>query len=166
MKSEVIIATIDDYDVINNLARFYIYDMSRYCGTHSKTWSIPNNGLYETYNFKKFFIEKNRKAFLVKVDDELAGFIFIHEENNIYYISEFFILARFPGRGIGIEVSENILRKFPGKWKISVIPENKSGLSFWRKAVSKITEGEYIEELIDVSYDDYQPKRYFLSFEI
>jgi predicted acetyltransferase len=166
MKSEVILATIDDYEVINNLARFYVYEMSRYCGINSKTWSIPNDGLYKIPNLNRFFEEKNRKVFLVKVDGELAGFVFIHEENNIYYISEFFILARFQGRGIGIEVAENILQKFPGKWKISIIPDNESGLLFWRKAVSKITEGEYIEELIDVNYDNYQPKRYFLSFEI
>ncbi len=43
---QIIIATLADYSTIQNLGRFYVYDMSRYCG-HLEGWECPENGLYE-----------------------------------------------------------------------------------------------------------------------
>jgi hypothetical protein len=46
------LATIDDYETIQNMARFYAYDMSRECGFIAEEWSFPKNGLYESHDFK------------------------------------------------------------------------------------------------------------------
>ena len=35
MKAKLILATLDNYPAIQNMARFYVYEMSRECGLHS-----------------------------------------------------------------------------------------------------------------------------------
>ena len=70
----IIPANLTDYPVIQNLARFYVYDLSRYCGFISKDWAIPKDGLYECFDFKKYFEDDDKKAYLVKLEDgELVG---------------------------------------------------------------------------------------------
>ena len=51
----IIPATIADYPIIQNMARFYVYDLSRECGPISSEWAMPANGLYECFDFKIYF---------------------------------------------------------------------------------------------------------------
>ena len=162
-------ATLADYPAIQNMARFYVYDMSRFCG-ELPGWECPENGLYESFDYKHYFEASDRHAFLITVNKEKAGFALI---NNIgtspridWNMGEFFILAKFQGKGIGEYIANKIFEKLPGAWEISVIPENVTALTFWRKVVSRFTEGRYVEEVKDIDYDKDQPKRSILSFDI
>jgi predicted acetyltransferase len=102
---QLISATLADYPTVQNMARFYVYEMSRECGLQSIDWACPSDGLYESFDFKYYFTEPNREAYLVKVNEEIAGFVLIYQtdrHSNIqWHIGEFFILARFQQRGIG-----------------------------------------------------------------
>jgi predicted acetyltransferase len=52
--------------------------MSRYCGFISKDWAMPKDGLYECFDFKKYFEDDDNKAYLVKLEDgELVGFVLL-----------------------------------------------------------------------------------------
>jgi hypothetical protein len=51
---QLVKATIENYPVIQNMARFYVYDMSRYC-SHIPTWECPESGLYECIDLKIYF---------------------------------------------------------------------------------------------------------------
>lgn len=72
LKIDLIPATMADYPVIQNLGRFYIYELSRFCGIPYKAFKCPENGLIEFDDKKIYFMDQNHKAFVVKVDDELA----------------------------------------------------------------------------------------------
>ena len=162
---KVIPATLADYPTIQNMARFYVYDMSRYCGFISNNWACPEDGMYECYDLKKNFEEANRKAFLVKIKNELAGFVILLKDRNVWQVNEFFILAKFQGKGIGEQVAHQIWKMHSGNWQLHVIPENTKGLAFWRKVVSSFTKGIHTEEVIAVDYDVHQPKRIIFQFE-
>ena len=162
-------ATIDDYPTIQNLARFYVYDLSRECGYISNDWVIPSNGLYESFDFRHYFEEPSREAYLIKVHDEIAGFILINKagcqpETN-WNIGEFFILAKFQNKGIGQLAANYIWKHHQGRWEVSVIPENNSALSFWRKAITTFTNGQFTAEIKEVDFDPDQPMRYIFCFE-
>jgi predicted acetyltransferase len=79
MKAKLIPATLEDYPAIQNMARFYVYEMSRECGLHSADWACPADGLYESFDFKQYFTPPDKKAYLVKVNEELAGFVLIYQ---------------------------------------------------------------------------------------
>ena len=161
-------ATIDDYPTIQNLARFYVYDMSRSCGFTSSDWACPADGLYESFDFRIYFEDPTREAFVVKVDDELAGFILLNklgtEPTTDWNIGEFFILARFQGKGVGAFAAHQLWNKYPGIWEIRVIPENTPALGFWRKAVMSFTGGNYQEQLKELNRDHQRQKRYVFKF--
>lgn len=75
-----------------------------------------------------------------------------------------FILARFQRQGIGRLVAHDLWNTYPGRWEVSILPENKDGLSFWRKTISVYTDGKY-SEVLKIDYDPYQPNRIILNFE-
>lgn len=163
LKPKLIKATLLDYPTIQNMARFYVYEMSRFCG-----WTCPEDGLYESFDFKCYFEEKDRHAFLLKVGDELAGFALTHKKDTTpespWNMGEFFILAKFQGQSIGQQVTCLVWDQFPGVWEVSVIPENKGPLIFWRKTISQYTNGHFVEKVKTVDYDIENSKRIIFSF--
>lgn len=161
-------ATLDDYPTIQNMARFYVYDLSRECDFISEDWACPADGLYESFDFKNYFKEPTRKAFLIMIGDELAGFALLNQEglysDTAWNMGEFFILAKFQGKGIGHLAASQIWKTHEGLWEVSVIPENKRGLTFWRKIISNFTHGNYQEKIKTIDYDSHQSKRVIFHF--
>jgi predicted acetyltransferase len=163
---QLVTATIKDYQLIQNMARFYVYDLSRECGQTSSDWKLPEDGLYESFDFKHYLTEQFKKAFLVKVSEEIAGFVLINQEKEgVWNMGEFFIIARFQGKGIASIVAQKTWKLFPGKWQISVIPENKKAIAFWEKNIKDFTEDTFNKQIIEVTYDRHQPERMLFSFD-
>lgn len=143
-------ATMAEYPIIQNLGRFYIYELSRHCGIPYNALKCPDNGLIEFYDSVIYFNDDNHKAYLIKVDDELAGFVFLDLTGIVpeaeYFVSEFFIMAKFQGHGVGQKVAEQLFDQFKGKWALGVIPENINALAFWRKVISSYSRGNFHEQ--------------------
>ena len=139
-------ASKEDQDTIQNLGRFYVYEMSRYCG-FLPDWEIPANGLFECRNLSSYCKEPDRHAFLIKVDGELAGFVLINKIGTTpevdWNIGEFFVVSKFQGRGVGRQAAEQIFNQFPGTWETTQIPENKAAIDFWAKVVTQYTNGQF-----------------------
>lgn len=164
LECQLIPATSNDYFTLQNLARFYVYDMSRYCG-FLPHWECPENGLYEAYDFESYFIESHRYPFLVRVNHELAGFVLVNKmgltADTDWNIAEFFITAKFQHRGIGQKIAKQLWQQYPGKWQVSVLPQNERGLQFWRKAISEFTKNQFSETTQKVGYDPDNPRVIF-----
>ena len=143
-------ATSEDKATIQNLGRFYVYEMSRYCG-FLPSWETPPNGLFECNDLSSYFEEPERHAFLIKVDDELAGFVLINKIGSTpdvdWNIGEFFVVSKFQGKGVGRYVAEKIFSEFPGTWETTQIPENTAAIDFWEKVVSQYSHGQFEKAL-------------------
>ncbi|MBN8827165.1 MAG: GNAT family N-acetyltransferase [Sphingobacteriia bacterium] len=148
-------ANLDSYELIQNMARFYVYDISRYCG-FLPGWELPTNGLYECFDLKNYLTDSDRYAFIIKINNEKAGFILLNKIGSTsevdWNIGEFFILAKFQGLGIGKKIAFEIFNKFKGKWEVAVIPENKPALQFWRKIIFDYTNNNFSESRKTVEY--------------
>lgn len=146
MKITLVEATKEDKDTIQNLGRFYIYEMYRYCG-FLPGWETPSNGLFECIDLSSYCEKSDRHAFLVKVEDELAGFALINKVGSApdvdWNVGEFFIVSKFQGKGVGSYVAEQIFNQFPGTWETTQIPENRAAIDFWDKVVNKYTNGKF-----------------------
>jgi predicted acetyltransferase len=171
MIAKLIPATLKDYPTIQNMARFYVYEMSRECGLNSADWACPIDGLYESFDFKHYFTDTDRKAYLVNVNEELAGFVLIYptgkQPNIQWHMGEFFILARFQQRGIGRLVAQQVWNHHPGSWEVTVIPENQRALQFWRKAIAATVDHNFSEKIKrkEGRVDPAQPNRIFFTFD-
>lgn len=161
-------ATLNDYPTIQNMARFYVYELSRTCGRDSVDWALPHDGLYESFDFKIYFEDPTRHAFLIRVGEERAGFVLINQESLFpetrWNMGEFFILARFQKSGIGLNIAHQIWNRYPGLWEVAIIPENIPALTFWKKTIHRYTQN-YTCENITVTYDAHQPVRAVFRFE-
>ncbi|MDP3560213.1 MAG: GNAT family N-acetyltransferase [Legionellaceae bacterium] len=148
LKPQLIEATIDDYPIIQNMWLFYIYELGRYCGLNNG-WECPVNLDFIPDDLTSYFTNPNQ-AFLIKVKNELAGFMLLNKKgtqlNVDWNMAEFFILAKFQGKGIGQSIVNELWKTHSGCWEISIIPENKPALAFWQYTISAITNGSYTEE--------------------
>lgn len=149
IEPELIPATIADYPVIQNMARFYVYDMSRYCGQAFDGWEFPKDGLYECRDLKSYFETKNNHAFLIKINEELVGFALIDQLEVLpeadWNMGQFFIVAKYQHSGIGAKVAKQIFDRFEGEWSVGAIPQNSRAVEFWRKVISEFTQNNFKE---------------------
>ncbi|WP_308636812.1 hypothetical protein [Paenibacillus silvisoli] len=92
------------------------------------------------------------------MDGEIAGFVFLKldvrqtylslstaEKANV--ISEFFIMRKFRGHGVGRTVACSLFDQFPGQWEVRQTVGNKPAYAFWKQVISKYKQdGAYQEE--------------------
>ena len=147
----------DDYTLIQNMIRFYIYDMSEYTG-----WKCPLNGLFGgvddlDYYFGRIPQDPNNRwpdgwsgqGFKIVVEDEIAGFclvrIFKKGDTYRYDIGEFFILRKFRGKNLGKQVAHAMFDRYCGKWQVRQMLDNRPAQMFWRKVISDYTKGVFEE---------------------
>lgn len=151
MNATLIEASLSDHPMIQNMGRFYVYDMSRYCGLSGSVfdWSIPPDGLFECIDLKKYFGYPDRFAFLIKVGEETAGFALISKTGTSpdvdWNIGEFFVLAKFQGTGVGTIAAEQLFKKLTGVWEVAAMIENTGAREFWGKMIPRFTQGDYTE---------------------
>ena len=67
LKPIIIPAILVDYPTIQNMARFYVYDRTKYMG-----WECPEDGLFECIDFKYYFENPDEKAFIKEPDSYIV----------------------------------------------------------------------------------------------
>lgn len=141
---KLIPAILDDYPTLQNMGRFYAYDMSEYMG-----WEMPENGLYECIDFKKYWQTQAAFPFLIRYKSELAGFVIVDkkgsDEQVDFNMAQFFIIRKFQGKGIGKFVAYHCFDKFKGIWEIMVMPGNQGAYQFWKLIIKEYTHNNFME---------------------
>lgn len=157
-------AFIEHYLTIQNMARFYVYDMSEYLG-NEEGWEIPKDGLYECIDFKKYWEVKDAFPFLIHYENELAGFVIIDKKGSEpkidFNMAQFFILRKFKNKGIGRYVAQQCFAKFPGKWEVMVIPGNDGAYNFWKATIANYTEHNFNEYTRAIAHFENTVKQIF-----
>ena len=160
MKATIVKATEEDKETIQNLGRFYVYEMFRYCG-FNPGWETPANGLFECIDLSSYTEKSDRFAFLIKVENELVGFVLINKVGSTpdvdWNMGEFFVVSKFQGKGVGRFVAEQFFKQFSGIWEVSQIPENKAAIDFWDKVIDQYSKGQFEKSLKIVSYPKPHP---------
>jgi predicted acetyltransferase len=161
-------ATLADYPALQNLARFYVYDMSRYCGDLPE-WECPEDGLYEAYDFRSYFETPDCFPFSLYAGDERAGFLVVKNigvgGTALWNMEQFFVTAKFQRRGQGARLAQEIWTRFRGLWRIEVIPENARALAFWQHLVDRQSAGSYRRERRPVATPEGDAERIVFTFE-
>lgn len=144
MGLELIAATDADYDTVQNLSRYYIYDMSEYAG-----WPCSSAGEFSGCDdlFEDWRSGRNH-PFLICVDGELAGFAGVKHDvdGDEYEIQEFFVLRKFRRHGVGRAVASMLFDRYPGNWIVQQLAVNAPAVGFWHSAISDYTRGKFHDE--------------------
>lgn len=137
--------------VIQNMARFYAYDLSKSCGHDGVyDWSFPDDGLYEALDVSKYW-QPNAYPFVIYADEELAGFALINKIGTSsdvdWNMGEFFIVGKFQGMGVGRQIAFQIFDQFSGTWEVMQMLRNKPAIKFWEKVISEYTQEDFAKEI-------------------
>jgi predicted acetyltransferase len=150
MNIEVNPATIHERPIFRNLMELYLYDFSELVGA-----DLSPMGLYDYPYLDHYWVDPERTPFLVRVDSNLAGFVLVTRYNYLtglkdtWVMAEFFILRKYRRQGIGEYVARFIFTQFRGAWQVGQILENSSATTFWRKIISRFTQGDFQEHDLD-----------------
>jgi len=123
-----------------NLLELYVHDFSQLCHIE-----IGPDGRFGYDRLPLYWSESNRHPFLVRIDGNLAGLVFVKRGSEIsgdatvWDMAEFFVLRGYRRRGFGTEVAHQVWKQFPGQWEVRVMKPNVVALRFWRNAIAKFT---------------------------
>lgn len=163
MNIEVVLAAADEAYIIKNMYPLYLHDLSGHYGLVEG--HMPNrHGIFEDeeecrtladqYEVQNIWWEKPGILFpyLIRADALPAGFVLIatppHCAQGVdFFVNDFFLLQPFRGNGIAETAAVEVFERFRGEWELFTNPaaKNIAGQKFWRKTVSRYTQGKYTE---------------------
>ncbi len=145
--------TARDLSAFESLARFYLYEMSRYCHFAFADYAWPEQKLIQKHYFVNYIHEEHRRAFFIKANGELAGFSLLNRITRTpgtdWKMAEFFVLPKFQGQSIGSQAAFQVFNQFSGKWEVSVLSNNIAALAFWQKVIAEYTNNNFRKEAIE-----------------
>ena len=136
-------------EIITNLMQLYTYELSFY-EDETTNFSLLDNGLYTLSKYTKLYWEEdNRYPYILKCNDEIAGFVLVRlNEDGYYEISEFFVLNKYRKMGAGKYMANQVFEKYHGKWEIRTLLKNERAQNFWRNVINEYTSSKFKEMLI------------------
>src|SRR5579863_1791995 len=123
---ELLPASSEQQSIIANLLQLYAHDFSEF-----HALELGADGRFEYKPLPLYWSDATRHPFLIKVDSQLTGFVFVkHGENGVWDMAEFFIARAYRRKGIGMNVAHEVWNRFPGPWQVRVMQSNGAGVNF------------------------------------
>ena len=146
MALDLVPATKAQIPLVQELARFYIYEFS---GAMGWDYEAEDAGvLYQCDDLSRFWAPGNH-PFLIQRGPALAGFALVDHRGldpaTEHNMGEFFILRRYQRQGIGRQIALRLFERFPGRWEVLQMDGNAPAIAFWRAVIGAYTEGRYEE---------------------
>jgi predicted acetyltransferase len=144
------LATRDDEERLRALLQLYVYDLSELFALDP-----GEDGRYRTPSLDGYFDDPRKHAYLLRVDEHLAGFALVQRgsrltgDPEVSDLAEFFVARRHRRRGVGARAAAELFDCFPGRWEVRQRAENTAATAFWRRAIGAYTGGRFDEEQVD-----------------
>jgi predicted acetyltransferase len=132
------------------LFELYVYDLSELLGL-----DVGDDGRFHAYPLDAYWSEPRRHAFLIQVDEKIAGFALVQGRSRltgdeaVTDMAEFFVLRRYRRHGVGEHAACSLFDRFRGPWEVRQKAENHPATAFWRRIIGRYTGGRYQEETLD-----------------
>ncbi len=141
-------ATLSDAPLLSNLLELYIHDLSEVF--HDV--ELGADGRFGYDELPLYWSEgEHRFAFLIKLDQRVAGFVLAtrgspaSDDPDVFDIAEFFVIRRHRRSGVGRRAAFLLWNGLPGKWTVRVSEGNLIGLRFWSGVIAEFTSGTATE---------------------
>ena len=151
MKVEAVPAEETDEPTLRNLLQLYLHDLSEF-----ESIEVSDEGEFRYPYLSNYWAEPGRYAYLLMVDDALAGFALVKSGSELVgddwakELAEFFVLRKYRHKGVGRTVATHLFAMFPGPWVVAVIQQNRDAAQFWDHVIS----GSAVRELNKVAIND------------
>lgn len=153
---EIVRVEEEQREILAHLIELYEYDFSEY-----EDSDVNSYGLYGYSYLDYYWTEENRHPYFIKVNGKLAGFVmvcgfcYVSQDSDTLFMSEFFVMKKYRRQGIGKKAAIEVLKKHPGKWELTVHPNNPTSHKFWKSVIADVAD-KHVREVTDVEdvYDD------------
>jgi predicted acetyltransferase len=146
MKLHVTEANVDEFRLFERLVSYYFYDLSEVL-----CWSIDSLGQYRAaYDLPSYWEEKSHHPLLIRVDDEVAGFIMVRPsptDPDRREVAELFVMRKFRKKGVGKAAALWLFNKVPGKWVVRVRHGLTTAQAFWYKLTNEYANGNVVHSV-------------------
>lgn len=157
MNVKLKLVQLEEREILSNLLEKYDYEFSQYDNR-----DVNKLGLYGYQYLDYYWTEKNRWAYFILVDENLAGFVMINDFPEVddretdFQMAEFFVMYKYRRKGVGLQAVYKVLDMHRGRWQLKRHPKNLSSVYFWNKVIEKYTNGNYelITSYPKTEYDD------------
>lgn len=157
MTIDLKLVTFAEKEVLRNLLEKYDYEFSQY-----DLRDVNVSGLYEYFYLDHYWIEPNRWAYFILVDEKLAGFAMVNTYPEVndrtcdFQMAEFFIMHKYRRSRIGYTAFCEVLKRHQGKWQLKVHPKNSIADAFWQKSIATLMRGNFekVMSYPGTQYDD------------
>jgi predicted acetyltransferase len=134
---ELLAATAEQAPILANLLELYAHDFSAFLDI-----DLGADGRFGYQSLPLYWSEPGRRAFLVKADGKLAGFVLVKRgsevsgDQNVWDMAEFFVIRGYRRRGIGTQVAHEVWSRLRGRWEVRVVQSNTSAYDFWARVIA------------------------------
>ena len=146
MQITLLPAAASEQPALANLMQLYHYDLSEVNGA-----DVDECGRFDSRPLEIYWTEAGCHAFLIHVDQQLAGFALVNRQSRLHNpfdghsFADFFVMRRYRRQGVGRTAAIFLFDRFPGAWEVSSSADNVPGHVFWRSVVDHYTDGHYSE---------------------
>ncbi len=148
MKFELTKVEEKDKNVIYNLMQIYSYELS-FFEDETTNFTMLDSGLYELKYIERYWQEENRRPYILKCDNKLAGFVLQrYNEENMNEIAEFFVINKYRKMGAGAFMARKMFELYKGKWEVRTLLKNESAQKFWRNTIKEFAKNNFEEKFI------------------
>jgi predicted acetyltransferase len=140
--------TVEHSPLLANLLELYIHDLS----AAFRHVELGEDGRYGYPALALYWSEPERRfAFLIRAEGRVAGFALatrgspLSADPDVLDVTEFFVLRRYRGSGVGRRAAALLWQRLPGRWLVRVSERNSAALPFWRSVIADFTSGAAIE---------------------
>jgi predicted acetyltransferase len=161
---EVVPVREDEKLILSHLLELYHNEFSDYEGT-----DVNALGLYGYSYLDYYWTEERRFAYFIKVDGKLAGFAmvcnhcYVSKDPSTNFMAEFFVMRKYRRRGIGKQVAQDVIKRHPGKWELTVHLDNHPSHPFWEQVIQSVCESYEVIQDIENVYERALARAYLFS---
>ena len=152
---EIAVAGLDERPLLANLLQFYMHDFSEYWAGEV-IGELEDDGRFEDYPLDSYWNEPDRIPLLFRLHGRPVGFALLNRWGHIgepvdRNMSEFFVVRKHRGGGIGQAAAQAIFSRYPGAWEVAVARRNPRALPFWRRG---ITSYPCARDVVEIDVDN------------
>lgn len=131
-------AGIEQKPVLANLLELYSHDFCDFLELE-----LGSDGRFGYRDLDLYWTDPDRHPLLVKIDEKLAGFVFVRRMKAVgdepaWDMAEFFILRGLRRQGYGMDVAHQVFLQFPGHWQVRVRVANQEAYRFWEHTIAML----------------------------
>jgi len=151
---EIRVAQGEEAPTLENMLSLYLHDLSPFTGA-----TIGRNGRYAYPYLDRYWTTEGaaegRVPFLITVDGELGGFTLkggrsrLDQPAPVNEVSEFFVVRKWRGQGMGRIAAQALFDRFPGTWEVAQLRANVRARTFWLGVIGDYTDHQYSEHDLD-----------------